>query len=142
MWYTTPETHAEMIKKKAASNKIIAQAKLHHWQTYVQDIGQHTKLTEVYAKIRKMKQKFIQPDPELKAGGRSLGTSLEKAEAFADTFASASNIQSLPEEVRQLRQTREGEGELPDPPADNTTSLNCSISRVELQKALSSIKKS
>ena len=137
----TPATHAEMVRRKAASNKIIAKAKQQHWQNYIQQIDSNTKLSDVYSKIKKMKQQYIQPDPVFKAGDKCISTSAEKAEAFADTFAAASSMHTLPEGVRRLRESRENEGELPDPPTDHTSPLNNIINISELERALSQIKK-
>ena len=139
--YSTPATHADMIKKKSTSNRLIAQAKKQYWLNYTETLNGQTKLGEIYKKIKKIKQQYVQPDPVMSSGDRHLITNAEKAEAFATTFAAASSIETLPEKTRLLRETRETEGPLVDPPSDNTSPINSDISKAELQRALSKIKK-
>eukprot|EP00745_Piridium_sociabile_P040864 TRINITY_DN7953_c0_g1_i4.p1 TRINITY_DN7953_c0_g1~~TRINITY_DN7953_c0_g1_i4.p1 ORF type:complete len:1264 (+),score=154.07 TRINITY_DN7953_c0_g1_i4:321-4112(+) len=133
------DTHANMKIKKEASNKTVAEAQLAHWTSYISDVGGHTNLGEVFAKIKKMKQQYVLPDPDLHHGERVLTTSADKAEAFVDAFAAVSSTEHLPEGVRQTRRAREDSGQLPDPEADNATALNQPITRAELKRALSSV---
>ena len=58
-----------------------------------------------------------------------------------DTFQSANSKQNLPEQIPLLREAREAEGDLPDPPTNYTTPLNSDITKLELKRALATIKK-
>ncbi|KAL8607374.1 hypothetical protein ACOMHN_024399 [Nucella lapillus] len=88
-----------------------------------------------------MKQQYVLPDPDIRMGDSLLTTYASKAEALADAFAAVSTMEHLPEDVRQHRLQYEACHPTSDPPVDNSSTLNQPITRAELFRALSSIKK-
>ena len=132
----TPETHADMIAKKAASNKAVAEAKKAHWDQYVKGLETGTSLTDVWNKVKQMKQKFVLPDPPLQQGDHVYTTHEEKAEAMADFLAANSNASGLTPDELLHRQNYETDNPLQDPPTDDSDPLNQPVTMTELKRAL------
>ena len=129
-----------MTKAKIECKKIIAQAKLTHWNNFVGNLDDRVDLGNVYKEIKKIKQKYCPPDFDLRVGDRVFKTNQAKADAFAEVFADASSIHHLPAGMQEYRDSYEKQNPLQDPaPAD--LAINCPLTRAELETALSSIKK-
>ena len=112
-----------MTKTKIVHKKIIAQAKLNHWNRV--DLG------NVYKEIKKIKQQYRPPDFDLRVGDRVF-----KTEVLAD----ASSTYHLPAGMQEYRDSHETLNPLQDPaPAD--LAVNCPLTHAELETALSSITK-
>ena len=66
-----------MAKKKAASNRTIAQAKRNYWDNYIKILDSSTKLGDIYTKTKKIKQKYVFPDPEFKVGDKTIRNTIK-----------------------------------------------------------------
>ena len=135
------QTHADMTAKKAASNKTVAQAKKEHWEQYVSGVSKDTPLGDIFKKVKKMRQKYVLPDPPLHRGGQVFTTGKEKAEAFAEYIAVNSKNESLPPEVQRHKEEYEKDHPLETAEVDEKDSLNLPITMTELRRAISAIAK-
>ena len=136
----TEETHGEMTKAKIECKKVIAQAKLDHWNHFVGNLDDKADLGAVYKEIKKIKQQYCLPDSDLREGDRVFKTKKAKADAFAEVFSNASSIDHLPAGMREYRDAYERNNPLQDPaPAD--LAINCPLTHAELETALTSITK-
>ena len=98
-----------MTKTKIVHKKIIAQAKLNHWNRV--DLG------NVYKEIKKIEQQYCPPDFDLRVGDRVF-----KTEVLAD----ASSTYHLPAGMQEYRDSYETLNPLQDPaPAD--LAVNCKL---------------
>eukprot|EP00745_Piridium_sociabile_P040111 TRINITY_DN76471_c0_g1_i6.p2 TRINITY_DN76471_c0_g1~~TRINITY_DN76471_c0_g1_i6.p2 ORF type:complete len:119 (+),score=16.65 TRINITY_DN76471_c0_g1_i6:901-1257(+) len=118
-----------MMASKVHSNRAVAKAKQSYWTDYVKGLDSSSRLSTVYGEIKKIKRQYVFPDPPIKVGDRVLGSSKEKAEAFAKSFAEVSSTNHLPETDRELRVTHERQHPLVAPPPDNSLPINCPISK-------------
>ena len=129
-----------MTTAKIQCKKIIAQAKLSHWNNFVRNLDDRVDLGNVYKEIKKIKQQYCPPDFDLRVGDRVFKTNQAKADAFAEVLGDASSTHHLPAGMQEYRDSYETQNPLQDPaPAD--LAMNCPFSRAELETALSSITK-
>ena len=134
-------THTDMLVKKAASNRIVAMAKKEHWEHYMTEVGEDTPLSDVYKKMKQMRQRYVLPDPPMRRGDQVFTTGKEKAEAFADFIAANSKNESLPPEVQCHKTQYEKDHPLETPAVDEEDPLNLPITMTELRRAMSAIAK-
>ena len=129
-----------MTKAKIQCKRIIAQAKLAHWNNFVGNLDDRVDLGNVYKEIKKIKQQYCPPDFDLRAGDRVIKTNQAKADAFAEVLGDASSTCQLPAGMQEYRDSYKTLNLLQDPaPAD--LAVNCPLTRAELETALSSITK-
>ena len=137
---TTDEMLEVYQRAKRHCKWVINCAKTEYWDAFVKEhVKEYTDTSKVWKKIRKMRRQYKVPDGPLKVNGVRVSSNLAKAEAFADTFASASQSRSLPQGVREFRQ--EQERFFTDPIPNNQSPINQEFSFAELQRCITSIKK-
>ena len=134
------ETHERMKAANRDCNKIIAQIKKDHWISFLDSTSAgKSDQGSVWKKIRRMKQQSIAPDSGLQHGSTKYTTAQAKADALAETFAEASDTDSLPADRQQFR--REIEATSAHPVPDDSLTVNTPLTCTELRRALASIKK-
>ena len=129
------ETHVRMKAANRDCNKIIAQAKKDHWIAFSDSTSAgKSDLGSVWKKIRRMKQQCVVPDSDLQHGSTKYTTAQAKADAVAETFAEASDTDSLPADMQQFR--REIEATSAHQVPDDSLAVNTPLTCTELRRAL------
>ena len=135
------EANFEHYKKtRRDCKRVINTAKTVYWEKFVKThVKEYRDTTKVWKKIKKLKRQYKIPDGALKVNGLKITSNKEKAEVFADTFATVSQTASLPRELREHRQEQEANFSSPNP--DNQCPINQDFSIHELRRCLNDIKK-
>ena len=127
-------------KTRRDCKRVINTAKARYWESFVKNhVKEYHDTTKVWKRIKKLKRQYKVPDGVLKVNGVKITSNRDKAEAFADTFATVSQSASLPRELREHRREQEQEFRKPNP--DNQSPINQLFSIEELNKCLNGIKK-
>jgi ribonuclease HI len=124
---------------KINSKKVIAEAKVRQW-TELANSEQGKDLTYLYRKIKELKGNFRRPSTPLVVQGERFYAAQDKANVLVKTFAEASRLEGLTEEMRPHRNKAE---ETPITPKTNMPEeqYNKSITMAELDNTLRSITK-
>lgn len=138
----TEADHSNYKRSKCNCNMVVALAKRDYFRGVVntkvsgpKDVG------VLWEEVRAMKGVFSQPDAHIVHNGKTLKTQAAKAEAFADTFATASSLSGLTTEERERREKAEKtERADPDPDSNNHNPINADISLPEIEATLRGIK--
>jgi len=137
-----PFTFQRRIEAERECKQTIARAKRDHWRKFADDLEERADLSDVYKHIKRMKQQYVRPDSKLRDGDTVYDTAEEKANAFAEVFAKASSKDGLSVEMRDLREEHENRSPLQDEwHTSDDRGFNSPITRKEIDRALSSIKK-
>lgn len=137
---TIAELHTLYKQANIHCNKIVATAKKEYFTDFIlEQINNPSDTGKLWKEIKKMKNKFHLPDTPLTHNNTRVTNIADKAEIFADTFATASQSQHLPTAERTRREQVEREGE-EEVAADNTTPINQPLTLQELRSAVLGIK--
>lgn len=137
--YKTTENLENMKKQKIQYNRILAQAKLRYWSTYVEENVQTYRDSHVlYKKLREVKGRYDPPAQPLELNGVKTSDPKEKAEILVKTFSFVSQNKSLNDENLNYRLSQESKM---IPPQFNNSAGDSPFSDIELNKALFGIRK-
>jgi hypothetical protein len=132
------ETYNDLKQTRIAFKKTVAEAKLNYWVNYTEEnIGDYKDVGKMWKKVTKLKRRYNAPERPLVYIGKKTVNLKEKADVLADTFASASRTESLPAQLRAVRQEREKH--FSDPVPDNDNPINFDFSMQDLENAIQSI---
>ena len=126
-----------MKKAKIDCNRQIAKAKKEYWSNFVEkEISNYSDSHITWKQVSQMKHGYVLPQCPVKLPGKEFPSSQEKAEAFAQMFASVSNTSSLSVEEIRLRNNLENSIKFQEPNPDNEHIINDEIKMTELSDAL------
>lgn len=122
---------------KISCNKVIAEAKRSYWSNYcLNNILQPHDAHKLWGKVKEIHNCVSSPSCPILLEDKEFPTAKEKAEAFADYFASNSSSKNLPESCKLYRYSEEKKDIYIDPQSDNTLFINSDIKEQELLDAL------
>ena len=128
-----------MKSQKIKYNKTLAKAKLSYWSTFIDNnIHTYRDSSILYKKLKVVKRRTDPPQQPLVVNGIKTINPKEKADIFAETFASVSQNSSLSPNQRNFRNTQEANF---DQPIFKKSPSDCQFTMLELNRAIISIKK-
>jgi ribonuclease HI len=135
------DTFTSMKELKIKHKQAIAKAKVEYWRNFLnKNIENYRDSTKLWKKIKKINQRYRPPErPLTTAAGTVTKSNQEKADLLAETFAKASKTSSLPLNQRNHREATEATFE--DPVPKNHEVINRPLTIIELDQAISSVKK-
>ena len=138
--YRTEEYYTKMKKAKTMSNRVIAQAKRAFFvNTMTSEVQSHADLSKAWKSIKVLRNEFNLPASPVEVDGCLISEDADKAEVFAQTFASVSLSSSLPQSVQEYRVQEEAKPEYSDPLPDDSMAVNHILTLKELKEAIASV---
>ena len=131
------DTFTQRKEAEATCGHTVAKAKLEYFKQINDKVSDYTGLTEVWKRLKAVKRRNVHYEHPLTHNGITTKNNKEKANLLAQTFANASQSNSLPKEEKKRRLAK---GEVPDPPAQNDLVFNAVLTKRELLTVLKEIK--